>query len=446
VSGPVVEAVEPNASTATLSAAPLEVPHLRRNFLLGVTNGAMFGFAEALMSIDTVLTWFVHQLAGSNFLVGLVGPMRDAGWYLPQLFTSHRLQRRAQKLPVYRRMALIRTTAWLTWTLSAFFVKDAAALLFLFFVAYAVNALAAGVSGLPFMDIVAKTIPSRRRGAFFGGRTFYGGLLGLGASFIVAWLLSENSPVSFPLNVAWLFLLSWLAASAGLLLFSRVIEPEGEVRLEEVTLRSHVQRAATLPRQDRNLRFYLIARTFSMLSYVAAPFYAVYSINVLGAPAEILGVYVGARTVAALAINPVWARLSDQRGNRLVVSAATICGLAIPVWAIFVPLIATALRADSTLISLAFVPVFIFSGLYETGMTIGANNLLLELSPGNDRSIYVGLTNTILGIAYFSTTVSGLLADWLGYLSVFGLALIFYLVALWAISRVREPRELEAAP
>ena len=37
-----------------------EVPHLKRNFFLGVFNGAMFNFAEALMQIDTVLTWFVQ--------------------------------------------------------------------------------------------------------------------------------------------------------------------------------------------------------------------------------------------------------------------------------------------------------------------------------------------------------------------------------------------------
>ena len=84
-------------------------PHLKRNFALGVINGGLFVFAEALMSIDTVLTWFVQQLGGSNFLIGLVGPMRDAGWFLPQLFVSHRLQREPLKMPLYRRAAAVRS-------------------------------------------------------------------------------------------------------------------------------------------------------------------------------------------------------------------------------------------------------------------------------------------------------------------------------------------------
>jgi hypothetical protein len=89
-----------------------------------------------------------------------------------------------------------------------------------------------------------------------------------------------------------------------------------------------------------------------------------------------------------------------------------------------------------------FVPVFLLMGLYDTGIGIGALNLLLEIAPGNDRAIYVGFTNTILGVAYMSTVVSGLLVDWLGYQGVFAIAASFLGVGLWAVSRIHEPREL----
>jgi MFS family permease len=81
-------------------------------------------------------------------------------------------------------------------------------------------------------------------------------------------------------------------------------------------------------------------------------------------------------------------------------------------------------------------------GLYETGIGIGAINLLLEIAPGDDRAIYVGLTNTILGVAYISTITSGLLVDRLGYQGVFAIAALFLIVGWWALSRIREPRNL----
>src|SRR5512135_483993 len=436
---------EAGGLTAVLQA-PLpreadEVPHLKRNFFLGVFNGAMFNFAETLMSVDTVLTWFVQQLHGSYFLIGLVGPMRDAGWFLPQLFVSKWLEKQPHKLPQYRRMAVIRCIAWLTWALSTLLIRDFNVVLFIFFVAYGVNAIASGLSGLSFMDIVAKTIPPRRRGSYFGGRLFFGAILALGASAIVSLVLDRNTSLDFPRDIGWLFLLAWVAASLGLFAFGKVIEPPGDVRLEETTMRSHVRRAARLTRHNDDFRFFLIARVLLMLSYVATPFYSVYSIEVLHAPAEIIGVYIAVRTVAASLINPIWSRLSNRRSNRLVVRAATVIGLLAPAWAIFSPPIATALHIDPTYI---FVPIFVLLGLYDTGVGIGENNLMFELSPDDDRAIYIGLTNTVMGIAYFSTIVSGLLVMLLGYNGVFILALIFFIVSLWAISRVSEPRAMAA--
>ncbi len=420
-----------------------QYPHLKRNFTLGVINGGLFVFAEALMSIDTVLPWFVQQLSGSNFLIGLVGPMRDAGWFLPQLFTSHRLQREPLKMPLYRRAAAVRAVVWFIWTAATFLLAaNYPALILIFFVAYAINSLASGFAGLPFMDIVAKAIPPDRRGSFFGGRLFSGGVLALIASVVVGVALSTQNPQPFPINVGFIFGLSWLAAISGLAAFSLIKEPPGDVRDDGYTFAAHLQRAARLPRQNQNLRYLLIARVVILLSYVAAPFYSIYSIDVLGAPASIIGVYVGVRAVCALLINPLWSRLSDRRGNKIVMQLAVGVGVLMISWAIFAPEVARRLNVPATLIAYAIVPVFALMGVYETGLGIGAVNLTLEVAPLNDRAIYVGLTNTVLGVAYLSTAVSGLIVDLVGYAGVFALGLSLLVVASWALWRLRDPREL----
>jgi len=422
-----------------------QYPHIKRNFTLGILNGGLFIFAEALMSIDTVLTWFVQQLGGSNFLIGLVGPMRDGGWFLPQLFISHRLQRQPLQEPLYRRAAVVRIVVWFSWTAATFLLAaNYPALLLVFFIAYGVNSLASGFAGLPFMDIVAKTIPSDRRGSYFGGRLFAGSVLGLAASVIVGLVLSAQNPQPFPVNVGMLFALSWFAAVGGLTAFALVKEPPGDVHDDGATFTAHMQRAARLPRQNQNLRYLLIARMVILLSYVAAPFYSIYSINVLGAPVSIIGVYMGVRTVVALLINPLWSRLSNRRGNKIVMQLATAVGVIMMAWTVFMPSLARSLNVPATTIAYAIVPVFALLGIYETGVGIGAVNLTLEVAPPHDRAIYIGLTNTILGVAYLSTAVSGLIVDVVGYEGVFVLGLILLLVATWALWRLRDPRELPA--
>lgn len=71
--------------------------HLRRNFSLGLVNGALFNLSASLLDPSLVLTWLASQLTSSNFLIGLVMPMNQGGWFLPQLLISGYLQGRKRK-------------------------------------------------------------------------------------------------------------------------------------------------------------------------------------------------------------------------------------------------------------------------------------------------------------------------------------------------------------
>ena len=143
-------------------------------------------------------------------------------------------------------------------------------------------------------------------------------------------------------------------------------------------------------------------------------------------------------------INPVWSRLSDRRGNKLVMQLATargrdhdgVGGLRARGGA------AGSTRRPSS-IAYLFVPVFALIGIYETGVGIGAVNLTLEIAPGYDRAIYIGLTNTVLGVAYFSTSGQRpALSMSIGYEGVFVLGLILLAWRVWALWRLHDPREL----
>jgi len=412
-----------------------------RSFCLGVFNGAAFIFAETLIAADLVLTNFVSKFTTSNFLIGLVVPLRDAGWYLPQLFVSSYLQYRDRMLPTYRSMAVVRSIAWLGMAIAVFVVRDPIVLLLSFYALYGVNSLASGVAGLAFMDVVAKTIPSRRRGAFFAARLFFGSLLGLAASAIVDAALGGALVASYFTAIGLLFLMSWGAASLGLLAFGSIHEPPGEVRETPITLGQHVWRAARLPRDNREFRLFLAGRVMLILAYMAAPFYGVYATRELGADDRIIGIFLAARTIAFLVANPLWARLSERRGNRLVVMVASGFGALIAIAALTARPILEAAGVSQAAWGYFFAPVFVLWGLYESGVGVGGNTLLLDLAPPGDRAIYVGFANSVLGITLLSTSLGGVLVDLLGLRGVFSLALVCYVAGLVTIARMREPRD-----
>ncbi|MCK4317107.1 MAG: hypothetical protein KAX24_15175, partial [Anaerolineae bacterium] len=251
---------------------------VRRSFALGVFNGTAFRFAETLIDPPLILTWFVSQLTSSNLLIGLVAPMGNAGWFLPQIFVSTRVQRMQRKMPSYTLAAVIRTIAWLLLAAAVWLVDDPRFLLAGFFALYAIARLSAGLAGLTFFDVVAKTIPARRRGSFFAWRQLLGGLLGLGGGWIVKTILYHPA-LPFPRGHAVLFLLYCAVMGPALAAFALIREPPGPVVAEPVTLREQLRRAGRLWRTDRVYRRYIAARLSLAMANIALPFYGIYAKN-----------------------------------------------------------------------------------------------------------------------------------------------------------------------
>jgi len=414
--------------------------HLRRNFSFGVLNGAFFNFFSALLNPSLVLSWFVSQLTTSNFLIGLIIPIQHGGWFLPQLVVSSYLQRRQRKLPFYARMAGVRVAIWGLMTLAVFLIEDAAVLLVVFFTLLAAYSLAAGLAGICFVDIVAKTIPATRRGAFFGWRRFSGGFLALGGSLLVKYILDERRGLAFPDNYAVLFLLSFFTLCMAMGSFILVVEPLEPVDKKKVPLGKQFRRALDLPRRDTNYRRFLTMRLLLMAAEIATPFYIVYAKRALSVSAGMVGVYLMGTTLASFASNLLWGRISDRWSNKLLIALSSSLGLFIPLIAMSIVPLANLLPGLREFAPGLFALVFVLSGGSKSGVMIGNMNFLLEIAPADDRPIYIGFTNTIMGIALLASSVGGLIVDLVGFTVLFSLALAFYALALLLTLRLQEPR------
>ncbi len=420
--------------------------HLRRNFSLGLLNGAFFNLFNALLDPSLVLSWFVSQLTTSNFLIGLIVPIQHGGWFLPQLVVSSYLQRRQRKLPFYTYIAGVRVTIWGLMTLAVFLIEDAAVLLVVFFILLAAYSLGSGLGGICFVDIVAKAIPPTRRGAFFGWRRFLGGLLALGGSLLVKYILDERRGLAFPDNYAVLFLLSFFTLCVALVCFILVVEPLEPVNKAKITLGKQFRRALDLPRRDKNYRRFLTMRLLLMAAEIATPFYIIYAKQALSVSVSMVGVYLIGATMAGFASTLLWGRISDRRGNKLLIILSSSLGLFIPLIAMSIVPLADLLPGLREFTSGLFALVFIVSGGSKAGAMMGNMNFLLEIAPADDRPIYIGLTNTILGIALLASSVGGLIVDLVGFTVLFSLALAFYALALFLTLKLQEPRyEIQAA-
>jgi MFS family permease len=315
-----------------------------------------------------------------------------------------------------------------------------------FFAALTLFSLGAGLVSVPFMDVVGKVIPPRRRGAFFGQRMFWGGLVALGGSAIIGFLLSEPGGLRFPLNVAVMFVLA--SIFYGLTAWSWILikEPPSPLPataqqgvVDQVVAQFH--RGFQALEENVVYRRYVWVRLALIAAGWAGPFLVVYAQRELGIAAGLLGLYLGVRTAGGILSNLLWGRISDGVGNRKLIIATTAVGAATPILALVFGWLHSSAPASTAWLSYAFALVFLAAGMFGPGSAMGLTNYLLDVAPDEQRPLYLAFTNTLFGLARFMGMLGGLIVDWVGFDVLFGAAAIFYLIAFVGSITLAEPRD-----
>jgi MFS family permease len=399
-----------------------------------VANGVIFSMAEAFYAPSVVLPWFVSRLGGPHILIGLLPAITSGGWFLPQLIIASRVHHLPRKMPWYIGAGVIRVLAMLLLgLLTLLLAAQPGWLLLSFFALYTIYCLCGGVGGIPWLEVVGKTIPPRRRGAFFGQRAFWGGVLALGVSFFVSFLLDEGqrpgSPVAFPLNFALLFGVATIFVAIAIGCWALVREPADRRTGPRLTIRDEIRRGPQIVREDRNYRSFLFARVLLAFSAIGDPFYVVYARERLHAPAATVGLYLAALTISGIASNLVWTPLSDRASPRRMMGGSTLAVLAPPLAALALPpLLAVLSRLGAGVPGasewgyLGFGLVFVLIGFASGAGRVINNNLLLDIAPAAERPTYIGFLNTVLGLATLVPIAGGSLVDRVGFEPLFALA------------------------
>lgn len=427
----------------------------RRNFVLGLINGALFIFLMAFIDTDTVITGFAWQLTGGKAIwIGLLVSVINTGWFWPALLLSPVLATTWRLLPAYRvsvvtRLVGLFAMAAVAWYVDRFSVAMGFALFALTFLTYTVGG---GISLIPFMSIVSDTIPAQWRGRFFGARYLIGGLLAFGAGFLVKSLLSEQGAYRFPHNYAILFGLAAILAVPSLIAFCFVEECPRSVQRRRLPLMVELRRGLRILKRDRNFRRLVVTRSVATVMLgLSLPFIVPYALSQLGSPAAAVGLFMSCKVLTYAISNVFWSRVSDNRGNRRLLLLSSFMGLA-AVWM----LLGVRLLPEGHLLSVAglalswrvaFVCViFAAFGFSNAGQEIGYTNFLLELIPERKRPTYLSVFYLVwLPLCWVPFFGALLIGNAHRFTLGFTLAALLSLLLVRFTLRLREVRELEVS-
>jgi len=419
-------------------------PHLiRRNFNLGVVNGALFYLSLALMSPTIILSVFAYQLTGSNKMVGVINSLTMLGWLWPQLFFANIIEAAERKKPFYVVSAILRSVTLGTIPVLLLVFGTGRPLLLFWSVAFLLLAHSSiGALGyLPFMDIVTRSMPANMRGRFFGARAFWGGILGLLGSIAARYILSEKSGLAFPTNYVLIFFLAFVFSSIAVTAFCMVHEPPSTPQKRRISLGHQLRRGPRLLTRDKVFRRFFLVRVLLALTGMAPPFFIIYAKQEFHVPAEAAAVFLAVQIVFSSFSAPIWGKIGDRWGNKvLLIWCGIIAALSMALILVsgrIIPILGRAVPSPETVF---FGIIFACYGLGYAGTLLGGINYLLDIAPPRRRSTYVAFMNAFTTPLTFAPVLGGFLVDIFSFRFVFALSAFLAIGGTIASRSLRDPR------
>ena len=407
----------------------------RWNFVFNALDGAAYWFGFSFITPSIILPLYISHFTSNPLIIGLIPFLNTAGFLLPQLFTANYVERAPVKkfFPV--------TLGFFTERLPVLFFAPSAYFLALsnpflalavFLFLYTWYSAGAGLIIVGWNDMIAKIIPVEQRGRFFGVTNTIGNASGILGALAVAFMFGK---FSFPYG----FVFSFSAAAVLILLswyfLSLVREPAVPSQKPAVSQLEYLRSLPAVVRKDPNFLRYLLAQVTFSLSGMASGFLIVYAVKTWNLPDAQAGGYVMAMQIGQTVSNLFFGFIADAKGHKLSLEIAILISVGSIVLAIFAPN------------PLWFYPIFFLRGAIMAGTFISGVSIVMEFTSPENRPTYIGLANTVPGVAgSLAPLIGGLLAGAVSYQWMFSLSAGIG-IASWILMRftVREPRHTAPA-
>ena len=402
--------------------------NFRWNAFVNLMDGALYWLALSFISAGTIVPLFISKLTTSTVPIGVAAMIAQAGWSLPQLFTANWTERLPWRKPMVANLGIVveRLPFWILVVAAVASARWPGLSLGLFLVAYAWRVMGGGAMGPAWQDMIARVIPLDRRGRFWGLSSSLGVGSGVAGSLLSAWLLRT---LPFPDSFVALFALAASLVTISWFFLAQTREPPQRVTAPRLSQRQFLAAVPGLVRQDPPFRRFLIARSVLALAAMGSGFVTVAALRRWAVSDATVGLYTAAVLVGQTIGNLVFGWMGDRYGHKRSLE-----------WG------AAAYGAAFALAWLAPAPawyyaVFVLLGIAAGAMVVSGMMVVLEFCVPERRPTYVGIGNTVVGVAslagpLLATGLASIDVNW-----VFAPSIAFSAVA-WAVMRwwVAEPR------
>ena len=271
--------------------------------------------------------------------------------------------------------------------------------------------LCRGLSSIASKDVMGKTIPAEKRGQLSGWSASAAGVVSIAAGAALMFPLSDRLDTT-ALGMILVGAGSlWLVAA---LVYAQVPEFSGETGGG----RSAAEALGRLRilNSDKPFRRFVMTRALLMCSALSAPFYVALAQQSLGSTGLVLGAFIVASGLADFVSAPFWGRFADRSSRNVMIAAALVTASIGILTSVAFLLVSEPGRA-AWLAPLGF---FILS-VAHSGVRVGRKTYVVNLGSGNDRTDYVAISNSVIGVLLLVVGSIGALSPLVGPEGVIGI-------------------------
>ena len=351
------------------------------------------------ITTGVAMTGYLKALGMSDFLYGVVVALPSVTNAF-QFLVSYMMEHRWNRERMFRTAGLIQRLSWILFGLVPFIIPMRDGPLRIWAAAFLalVSAAMQPATVMGSMSIFADVVPDRIRGQYFAVRSRLATVVALCVGLCVGTLMDSLPAFT---NYLVIFTIAGVIGAMDITLFFFMKIPPQRKRMTGESM------GAMFRRVFRN-RNYMRLCVFSALSYfatyLALPYFTVYMNSALRLTGLQM-VFVHELLASAVSIVTVgrWGRAMDRFGHKPVVLLSALLGA-------FVPLIWTFAARGQLWVAVLAQIVY---GIQWNANELGSQNLYLELSPVEGRTMYIAvyyLAAQLLG-AFLGSSAGGWLLD-----------------------------------
>lgn len=403
-------------------------PESRRTFWLLVGNGAIVTMGSVFYSFETVMAGLAFELTGSTLLVGLLVTVATSGWFWPQLIVGSRIQHLPEKMPTYRLSAFLRVSGVSCMIASTWLLSDRGEILYWAILACTtLFAVGGGICVIPFMDILAKSIPVVHRPMLMAYRQSIGGVLGCVAGLATVYILGEHSGLNYPYNYLTLFIVGGAINSVAYYCVVAIREPVEAVNPEQQTFGGFLAGGVRVFREDRDFRYYFYFRVCLYLAYMSQSLLVPFAMSRFDTPLEATGLFAAGIALTGGVFSLLWGRIARRIGEVglfPLVSLLAFVPFGLMAVLAFLPEQNAIVQILAPRFHWVVLAVFACLTAARQGIDMAGSLYLLAMPPATLRPTYFAFMNSISAPLMLSPIFAGWLAGSASFVMAFALSAI----------------------